>query len=916
MSSKINEEMKAYVSDVLMHYGIKRRSGRYPYGSGDDPYQHEDSFLSRYREYKDQGMSEKDIAKEMDISTTQLRVLKSLATSERRMMLSERAQALREKGYSLNEIADMMGYANDSSVRSLLNATSKDRMLKAKNTADFIKEQIDKKGMIDIGSGVEAELGISKEKLRVALEILKMQGYEVYGGRIPQVTNPGQYTTLKVVCPPGTQHKEIFELENVHSLNDYRSKDGGETFKPVFQYPESMDSSRLKIRYAEDGGVLKDGVIEIRRGVKDLDLGESHYAQVRILVDGNKYLKGMAVYSDNPDDFPDGVDIVFNTNKKSSVPKMEVLKDITNNPDNPFGALIKEDGGQSTYIDSDGKEKLSLINKTRVEGDWGDWADRLPAQFLSKQNMSLINKQIDLSISDRQSELDDIMNLTNPTVKKLLLNKYAETLDSQADHLYAAALPRQKYQVILPLTSISDDEVYAPNYENGEKVALVRFPHGGTFEIPIVTVNNKIEEGQRVIGKNGSVDAVGISKAVADRLSGADFDGDTVMVIPTNSKVKISNKNPLKELEGFDTKLDYGPSETKVDEKGKEHYYRNGIEYKTMSKDYTQKQMGSISNLITDMTIKGASDSEIARAVKHSMVVIDAAKHHLDYKQSEIDQGIDQLRSKWLEHGPSTLISRANAEASIPKTQGSGKINPETGKLEFKTADDLYYTTKTGVTKMRTQKTTQMRTVEDAHKLSSGTQKEEAYANYANALKNMAASARKGILNAGKIEYSSSANATYKKEVEELDAALELAKKNRGKERQAQRLANIEIKAIEEQNEGLPKKEKKKIAQQAITKARNLVGASRRDVEINITDRQWEAIQSGAIHENKLSEILKNTNLDRIRELATPKQTTALGSAKQNMIRSLSGSGYTNSEIAKRLGISASAVQYYLKEAK
>ena len=28
------------LEDVLMHYGIKRRSGRYPYGSGDSPYQH------------------------------------------------------------------------------------------------------------------------------------------------------------------------------------------------------------------------------------------------------------------------------------------------------------------------------------------------------------------------------------------------------------------------------------------------------------------------------------------------------------------------------------------------------------------------------------------------------------------------------------------------------------------------------------------------------------------------------------------------------------------------------------------------------------------------------------------------------------------------------------------------------------
>lgn len=72
------------------------------------------------------------------------------------------------------------------------------------------------------------------------------------------------------------------------------------------------------IRYRDDvapdghTGVEKDGTVEIRRGVKDLDLGESHYAQVRILVDNDKYIKGMAFYSD---DLPDGVDVVFNTNK-------------------------------------------------------------------------------------------------------------------------------------------------------------------------------------------------------------------------------------------------------------------------------------------------------------------------------------------------------------------------------------------------------------------------------------------------------------------------------------------------------------------------------------------------------------------------------------------------------------------------
>lgn len=60
-----------------------------------------------------------------------------------------------------------------------------------------------------------------------------------------------------------------------------------------------------------------------------------------------------------------------------------------------------------------------------------------------------------------------------------------------------------------------------------------------------------------------------------------------------------------------------------------------------------EKQLDVVSNLITDMTIKGATDEELCRAVKHSMVVIDAVKHKLGYKQSEIDNDIESLKKKY-----------------------------------------------------------------------------------------------------------------------------------------------------------------------------------------------------------------------------------------------------------------------------
>lgn len=919
--------MNHIVEDMLMHYGMPRRSGRYPWGSGDNPYQHSGDFLSRVNELKKSNFTFTDadgktytgevaIAKSMGLSTTQFRTQVSLAKDERRSADVATAKALREKGYSLNEIAKKMGFNNDSSVRSLLNEHAEARMNQAKATAEFLKKQIAEKGMIDVGTGVEKELGISKEKMKEAIYILEMEGYQVFGGGVPQVTNPGRQTNIKVLCPPGTEHKEIYNFENVKSVRDYISHDDGDTFDPKWVYPKSMDSSRLKIRYAEDGGIQKDGVVEIRRGVDDLSLGSSHYAQVRILVDNTHYIKGMAVYSD---DLPDGVDVLFNTNKKKGTPMKDVLKKIKNDPNNPFGSLIKDGindpdggddqrGGQSYYYDKNGKKQLSLINKRAEEGDWGEWADKLPSQFLSKQSRALVIKQLNLAASDKMAEFDEICSLTNPTVKKSLLKSFADDCDAAAVHLQAAALPRQKYQVILPITSMKDNEVYAPNYKDGETVALIRYPHGGTFEIPILKVNNKQAEARRVLG-NTPKDAVGINSKVAERLSGADFDGDTVMVIPcnsSNSKVKITSTPPLKGLEGFDPKLEYGgkPDGT----------------FKQMKN--TQKEMGVISNLITDMTLKGATQDELARAVRHSMVVIDAEKHKLDYKQSEIDNGIKALKKRYqgsidedgrYHEGASTLISRAKSEVSVPKRQGSPRIDELTGEYIWKTTDDpTYVDKKTGKVKERTQQSTKMAETKDAYSLISETDTpiERAYANYANKLKALGNQARLEILATQKIPYSASAKETYFDEWKSLDSKLSIALKNAPKERQAQTIANAVVTAKKKDNPDMTKGEIKKASQQALTQARALVGAKRE--AIKITDREWEAIQAGAISENQLKQIINNADIDSLRQRAMPRSTTTLSVAKQNKIASMNASGYSTSEIAEALGISTSTVHKYL----
>lgn len=108
--------MNAIVENILMHYGVARRSGRYPWGSGENPYQHSGDFLSRVQELKNSGLSETDIAKSMGLTTTQLRTQMSLAKDERRSLQVATAKDLRAKGYSLNDIAKQMGFSNDSSV--------------------------------------------------------------------------------------------------------------------------------------------------------------------------------------------------------------------------------------------------------------------------------------------------------------------------------------------------------------------------------------------------------------------------------------------------------------------------------------------------------------------------------------------------------------------------------------------------------------------------------------------------------------------------------------------------------------------------------------------------------------------------------------------------------------------------------
>ena len=842
-----------------MHYGIKRKSGRYPWGSGENPQRSLD-ILSKVDALKEKGLSEKDRAATLGMSINKLRSEVSYANEERQQCMYDRINSRIEDGMSPTEIGRALDMPESTvrKYRDMPNPKDRVKNQQLSSIEETLRQQVKEKGYLDVGPGVEQQLGITRSKLDAVVKKLESEeGLYVHKIYVPQVAGgDGKYTTVKTLS--AEKDKAVVQLnkDKIRPPETW-SDDGGLTFQGLGKI-ESIGKSKVKIVYGDEGGSERDGLMELRRGADGLDMGRNKYAQVRIGVDDTHYLKGMAIYGDK---MPAGKDIVFYTNKPKGTPFEKVLKEMKDNADNPFGATIKRQNG-----------KVNIVNE---EGDWAGWKSTFSSQFLSKQPFNLIKERVNITIDKKKKGLDEIMALTNPVVKKKLLNEYADELDTAASSLKLQAFPKTKSNVLLPFPSIKPNEVYAPNFKDGDRVALVRHPHGGKFEIPELTVNNKGIV-RKILGN--TQDAIGIHPSVAGKLSGADFDGDSVLVIPNNhGKVKSS-----KSLAGL---KDFDPNIYKVDRK-------------TIGSQQKQTQMGVVSNLITDMTLKGASTSELARAVRHSMVVIDAEKHNLDWKKSAADNGIGALQKRYQAHtakvefdkfsgkmlpgkehrgGASTIISRSSKEFKI--------FNPETGKKK--------------------ESTNLMNLVDDAYKLSSGTAKENEYARYANTMKAMAKTARAQANSIKKPKANPSAALKYKDEVASLNVKLNKALANAPRERQAQLLAN-KVYAEKVRTQDLDKDQKKKTKTQALSAARQKVGAER--YEIELTDREWKAVQSHAISPTKLEAILNHSNADRIRELATPRTNASVNSGSKSRVLGLLANGYTNAEVAEHLGISASMV--------
>jgi len=863
-------------------------------------------FMDDINEHRRAGMTDTQIAKGYGMSRKQLQASYSIARNEQRQLKIDQVHRMREKGMSYTAIGERLGM-NESSVRALDRPGAKDKIDVVQSTANMLKREVDKKGAIDVGAQTEVDLpldmnnpnarvGITRTKMDTALAMLKEEGYNVHRVGVRQLTGKGQ-TVTKVLAPPTKDPKKqwsdlVHNPDKIKPIQE-KSDDGGRTWDGGVKAPQNISSKRIAVVYKEDGGAHKDGLIEIRPGVKDLDMGGSNYSQVRIAVDKSHFLKGMAVYNK---DLPPGVDVRFHTNKSKADGKKGAMKEMEKGPDgkvdllHPFGAEIKA-GGQR-----------GALNILHEEGDWDNFTRRLSSQMLSKQKPQLAKAQLAITAERSRKDLDEILSLTNPAVKRKLLQSYADSTDASAVFLHAASRVRQTTKVLIPVNSVKPNEIYSPGHRDGEYVALVRHPHGGTFEIPNLKVNNKNPEARKLLGN--AVDAVGIHHKVAERLSGADFDGDYVVAIP-NNRNEIRHTPGLKELEGFDPRASYPAYDgMRTIDGGRYNAKTKRVEYGPKGPStQMQNEMGKVSNLITDMTLQGADSSEIARAVKHSMVIIDSEKHVLDHKASESLNGIPALKKKYQAGGASTLISRAKAPTFLPDrtprpAKDGGPIDRRTGKKVFvetgKTKDD-------GSPVIRRHRTLEV--TDDARRLVSkpGTEVERIYAAHSNRLKAMANEARKEYVRTQSQKQSKTARVVYKDQVESLESKLRVAQRNAPLEREAQRLGHSIARQRIQANPGLSDDDKQKIERRAIKEARNRLNSKKQPV--NITQEEWNAIQAGAISNNKLEQILRHTEIEHVRKLALPRERAKMTSSKITRARQMLANGYTQAEVADALGV-------------
>ena len=678
--------------DYIMHIGVGpddnppgRGSGRYAKGSGKNPYQHGEDFFTREARIKAEhpGITRPELADLMGIynkhhqpSTTEYDRIRKAAVQNRDNARRFEAIDMFNQGLTRKEIGERLGVA-DTTIGNWIREGEDSKKLIPTRTSKLLKDYVDKNKYVDISVGTYTAFpGVTSGNFETAVAMLEAEGYHRH-----QVTIKSEATgkDLKYDCliPPdytfGDLMEHKFDIVNPAAALHVISPEGELSSLGIKGgKPTSIDVSRIQVDYDSP----KDGAIELRRGVDDISLGGKSYAQVRIAVDDSHYIKGMAYYRD---DMPPGIDIIVCSNKKEGTPllvkddpdakqvlkPMKTIKDKNGNVigvdwDNPFGASISQKseimGTVHDYYDKDGNLKRSAINVVKEEGDWDAYTKRISSQYWAKQPVETATRQLSLSVDQKKVDLESIRAIENPTVRKHFLAEFAEDCESAAVHLYAAPFKNQSTKVLLPCPELKDNEAYIPGLADGTKVALVRYPFAGSFESPLLTVRNTGSPAQKIAPLT-SKDVCCLNKHRLDQLSGADCDGDVVTVIPVDDTVKVNTMpDTLDGLKGFDTKSAF----PKYD----------GM--KPMSHRTHGTEMGKTTNLIMDMFIKNAPIKEIEPVVRHSMVVVDAEKHVLNWKASEQASHILELKHIYQDNGDghtgaSTIITKAKSPKSVPE---------------------------------------------------------------------------------------------------------------------------------------------------------------------------------------------------------------------------------------------------------
>lgn len=918
--SKLNkDELNTALNpdDVIQHYGRGHnsggRSGRYPWGSGDE--------RTRYHEEVDKlklkGFDTIDKqAKELGLKRSELQQHLSRENSVIKEYVVSRGNEIIGTGKSIRQAAEELNMP-DATLRNYLSTgtpkTAKAKLEKAEAVKNMYKAAIDKQAKyIDIGAGTEHQIGITDYQKKLAVEALKNEGYYVHPVRMPNITSPDKPITTMVLTKdpdPKSAQRNVLDVQ----LPNYQYN--GVKLTGI-KKPMDVSWDDVKISYGTNGENDRDGTILVRRGVKDADLGDTHYAQVRISVGGTHYMKGMAMYGDADDFKGTKADYIFHTNKPSTKTPQEVLKKQKDNPLNPFESSIRRQRG--------------VFNIVNQEGDWNDYHPTIASQMLSKQRIPFIKERLNDTIKMHQESFDKIMSITNPIVKKKLLEDLGGdpndptkrgAIDTAQIHLRAIGEQGTRFKTLISNPWLKPNEIYAPDYKNGEHVVLVRYPHGGTFEIPDLVVNNKNTKSKKLLGN--AIDGIGIHPETARILSGADFDGDTALIMPNNNgRIKSSDArttHAFKSLREFDPNTYELTSKADLPYEGKVKNKYSGVEETKMiypgrhiTPRYKQTEMGNVSNMITDMTIRGATNDELIRAVKYSMVVIDSEKHHLDYKQAKDDLGISALQKRYMTKidpdtgrksiGANTLISVSKHDLGLSKEKRKELLDAGLSQYE--------------INKEMQKHGKLLPTLADQGKLSkinSGTPVEALYQNYIERLQTMKETARKTVSEIKTPERSDVARKVFKNEVASLGSKIKSIQSQAPLERKAQIEANRAYREYVHSNPDISTDRKKNIRSEMINKARDQNGLPAYEKKIHITPDEWNAIQSNAISKTAMSTLMKKADMEELKEYAMPKKKSNISSGKlASIMRKLENGSATLAEIAESEGMSVNAIKYSL----